>query len=511
MSAARFVSFSPLLGGAALVLMLAPGVAPAAEAPPAAAASQSADSPQAAATAPDTSEILVTDSQREALSLTVYTQDLALVKDRRRVDLPVGPVRLVFEDVSAGTLPPSVLLRPVGTGVMPQVREQTFDFNLLSPKSLREAAVGRTVTVVRTVDGREERKTATLLSVNDGMVVRYDDGAVEANPPGRLVYGALPPGLHDRPALSVTVAAQKAGARSLELGYLTKGLSWSANYVAELASEGAGVRLQGWATLTSTAGVAFADAQITLAAGDLHTAPPQDRAAPVMMMAESAPSAPQPEKVLGAHFYPIDQKVSLADNQTKQVALLPGHETNATLSRRVMVPGHGVTARQSQPYGTNATIRLTLHNTRKAGLGTPLPAGTVRVYRSDERGRLQFVGEDHLKHTAVGADAALVLGKDFDVPVTVTQTDFNRLSQDPDVFESAFDAEIRNSDPDQPVTVALRQQFPGDWRLLQEEIATKDESRRATHEKVDSATAQWQVTVPAASTATLKYRVRVRM
>ena len=72
--------------------------------------------------------------------------DVALVQDVRQLTLAAGRVRQSFPDVSAQIRPETVSLTMPDAGIV----EQNFDYDLLSPSSLMEKAVGETITLVRT-------------------------------------------------------------------------------------------------------------------------------------------------------------------------------------------------------------------------------------------------------------------------------------------------------------------------------------------------------------------------
>ncbi len=74
-------------------------------------------------------------ADREAVAVTVYNDDLALVKERRRVDLPAGLARLSLREVAAQMRPETALLRAV-SGQPLSLVEQNFDFDLLTPQKL---------------------------------------------------------------------------------------------------------------------------------------------------------------------------------------------------------------------------------------------------------------------------------------------------------------------------------------------------------------------------------------
>ncbi|MCU0842030.1 MAG: DUF4139 domain-containing protein, partial [Thiobacillaceae bacterium] len=190
------------------------------------------------------------EQEQTALAVTIYNNDLALVKDTRRVRLANGENLLGWRDVSARMQPETALLRGLD-GKRLTLLEQNFDFDLLTPQKLLEKSVGEPVRVIRPahpVTGVEPVEYATVLAANDGVVLKYGD-RVETGIPGRLAFGAVPANLRDRPTLSMLFRSEGAGDRALELSYLTGGLSWKADYVAELTGKEDSLDLNGWVTL----------------------------------------------------------------------------------------------------------------------------------------------------------------------------------------------------------------------------------------------------------------------
>ncbi|MBL8478600.1 MAG: DUF4139 domain-containing protein, partial [Sterolibacteriaceae bacterium] len=182
-------------------------------------------------------DVASTAADREAVAVTVYNDDLALVKERRKVDLPAGLTRLSLREVAAQMRPETALLRAV-SGPAVQLVEQNFDFDLLTPQKLLEKYVGRQVTVIRShpTSDAEKRETATVLAAGQGTVLRFAD-RIETGVPGRLAFDSVPANLRDRPTLSVLLDAG-GGKQSRELSYLTSGLAWKADYVANLSTDG---------------------------------------------------------------------------------------------------------------------------------------------------------------------------------------------------------------------------------------------------------------------------------
>jgi hypothetical protein len=224
----------------------------------------------------------------EAVTVTVYrdrpmsaeqlrseddddTSGLAMITETRTVDLPAGRTRVSFEGVADEIIPASAKLE----GLPGRLIEHDFDYDLLSPGALIERSLGQGVTLRRTnpKTGKVTEEAATLRSGPDGVVVVTAAGGVEAlgcgAGPQALVFDHLPPGLADKPTLSVVADTPAAGRYQLKLSYLTVRMSWSADYVARLAPDERSLDLTGWLTLSNRTGDSFAGAPTSVVAGAL--------------------------------------------------------------------------------------------------------------------------------------------------------------------------------------------------------------------------------------------------
>jgi hypothetical protein len=441
--------------------------------------------------------------KQTAIAVTIYNNDLALVRDSRSVTLTQGENDLAFIEVSAGIRPETALL--TGRGTPLDIVEQNFDFDLLTPQKLLEKSVGQTIRVVRTnpETGVDSSEDATVLSVAEGQVVLKIGDRIEVTPPGRLVYSAVPANLRDRPTLVVKLASQQAGDVPVDLSYLTRGLSWSADYVAELAPDEKTLNLNGWVTLTNMSGIAYNDAKLQLVAGEVNQyqpQPPMPMAAEMQAMDGARREKMQSEAAFEYHLYSLDRPTTLKENQTKQVALLAAESVPVT-KQYVLVNvaqlGGNYGAKVGETQRVNAEVRVKLKNEEASHLGLPLPSGVVRVYKADSDGDAIFVGEDHIDHTPKNEEIDLTLGRAFDVTARGKQVNYERISDN--VFENSYEIEVKNAKPE-PVTVTLREFVPGDWRMLEESVK---------HQKVDASTAEWQLQVPAEGSAKLTYKVRI--
>ncbi|TRZ90121.1 MAG: DUF4139 domain-containing protein [Rhodocyclaceae bacterium] len=438
-------------------------------------------------------------ADREAVAVTVYNDDLALVKERRRVDLSPGLTRLSLREVAAHMRPETALLRAVG-GQPLSLIEQNFDFDLLTPQKLLEKYVGREVTVIRPhpTNDSERRERATVLAAGQGTVLRFAD-RIETGVPGRLAFDSVPSNLRDRPTLSVLLEAG-GGKQAVELSYLTGGLSWKADYVANLSADGKSLDLNGWVTLTNLSGAGFDNSTLQLVAGTVNRVRQQDSR--LYAAVAAAPRAKSmeatQEALMDYHLYSFERPTSIADNQTKQLALLSA--SAVPVRREYLLAGNDWIYRDRYAQvGQKFKPAVFLEFENKGGqLGKPLPAGIVRVYAKDSKGAAQFVGEDRIPHTAKNEKLQLRLGEAFDITAERKQTSYRKIADN--VSESAWRIELRNA-KDEAVSVKVQEPMPGDWEMVQESQKHTNESARV---------ASWSVPVPADGTTVLEYAVRVK-
>ncbi|NCA69707.1 MAG: DUF4139 domain-containing protein [Sphingobacteriia bacterium] len=447
----------------------------------------------------------IDESAQKALAITIYNADLALVKDQRRIRLGQGEHRLAWRNVSERIRPETALLSETSGRIEVELIEQSFDFDLLTPESLLRKYVGRTVQVIRTnEDGDRTLEDAVILAANAGPVLRYAD-RIETIIDGHLAFPDVPEDLRDQPTLVLHLRTPSGGDGLYELAYLTSGLAWKADYVADLATDGSFMDLNGWVTLTNESGIAYRQAQIQLVAGEVNQVeqprPMPDKLMRAMPMATS--SMPEQESLAEYHLYTLPHRTDLLHNQTKQVALLSA--PRIPVSRELVVRGGPGGDRSSAADGWSklpVTASLSFAN-RDGSLGIPLPKGVIRVYAKDRRGNAQFVGEDAIDHTPKNETLTVRLGESFDVTARRRQIQFTKLggaSAYDYTYEAAYELELKNA-KDAPVTVKVLENIHGDWMMI-------DESH--PHDKASSSLASWQIEVPAEGSATLSWRLRVR-
>jgi hypothetical protein len=458
----------------------------------------------------DSAEKISTLADQKEVAVTIYNENLALVKDKRTLALAKGENTLAFREVSGRMRPETALLQSSSQQQDIVVIEQNFDFDLLTPAKLLEKYVGRTIGVVKThpTTGEETVEEATVLSSNNGVVLRVGDRIETGLSGGRLIFPDVPDNLRDRPTLVMKLASKTDRPQDVELSYLTGGLSWKADYVAELNSDESKLNLLGWVTLTNTSGTSYNNARLQLVAGDVHQVQPvfEKRMRGEMVDMAHAAEAPRmtQESLFEYHLYTLERATNILENQTKQVALLQAEKISSR--KEYLLKGQNYYYRnRSGDLGSKikVAVYLSFENSKEENLGMPLPKGIVRVYKQDQAGSVQFVGEDRIDHTPENETVRLKLGNAFDITADRKQTDFKKLAGFGAynyVFESSYRIELKNG-KEEDVTVRVVEPMPGDWDILSENL---------THKKISSSESEWLVTVPAKGSAELLYRVKVR-
>lgn len=421
------------------------------------------------------------------VSITIYNNNLALVQDIRNMDLPAGRTRQEFPEVSAQIRPETVTLGGDGIAIV----EQNFDYDLLSPDALMENAVGERITIVRfnPATGQETRERAEVLAVNGGVVLEID-GRIEVlrddGRPARVVFDEIPANLRARPTLSVTMDSARRGIRPLSLSYLTPGLGWSADYVALYNEETQTIDVQGWVTLSNNSGTTFENADTLLVAGAVNMAGTSNyrgRASRNSAIAQPGTQTADREQLGDFYLYPIAERTTIANRQTKQVNFLDVQGARAENAYAFRVGGFVTQSAR------NADSVLRFSSSRDGGLGDALPAGTVRVYMRDARGDPQFIGENSIPHTSMGSELAINTGQAFDVNVATTQVERTRLSRFS--YRTRMRYDLTNAG-DEPIRVQLDQMsLPWGWA----ETRIMNESQES--ERLASDGTRWLVDVPA--------------
>ncbi len=443
------------------------------------------------------------------LALTVYNSNLSLVRDVRQLTLPSGESLLRFMDIAASINPATVHFRSLTEPAKLDVLEQNYEYDLLDPNKLLQKFVGREVTLVRPklASGTTEYEEvkATLLSLNGAPVWKIGNDIVTGISYESIRFPELPENLYERPTLLWMLQNTGVRRHKVEASYLASNLSWSADYVLNVAKDESSGDLDGWVTLVNRSGAAFKNASLQLVAGDIHRVVAQYgmdelKSMQAVARAANAPASFAQESFSEYHLYSLNRRTTILDQESKQIGLL--NASHFPLHKVYVVNGQAyyyrAMAQPGAPVKDPVQVFYKFKNEEKSGLGMPLPAGTIRVYQQDSRGGSLFAGEDRIDHTPKDEEIGLHIGNAFDIVAERKQTDYKRLSDR--LYEFEYEITLRNH-KDAPVSVEVNEPIGGDWEMV-------DSTYKFT--KTAAFAAQFDVPVDKDGTSVLKYRVRVK-
>ncbi len=462
---------------------------------------------------------LVTVVTPESTELTVYNQGFGFVKEVRSIQLKQGRQTIAIEDVASMIDPTSVGIRSLSNKDSFNVLEQNYQYDLISPAAILNKSVGQRVRFIRTLGSKKDVLEGTLLSAPNaivaspqgqsqqtynGMVIRTDDGRIVLDPTGEVEVEHVPNGLISKPTLLWDLDCSEAARNSIELSYITHGMSWEANYVMTLGSDST-ADLQGWVTLDNHSGTTYENAKLKLLAGDVNQVRQNAGfgGGGGFAFARAAPTPTfQEQSLFEYHLYTLQRPATVRDKESKQISLLSGR--NVPYVKKLIVdsmqgynnyyPSEGSVGEGS----IKPQVRLEFTNDETSHLGMPLPKGKFRIYQRDSEGSVQLLGEDQIDHTPRNEHLSLVVGRSFDVAANRKRTNFKQINNH--LAQESFEIEVRNRKTTADTVFVLERHW-GDWTVL-------DKNTEFT--KLDSQTMQFQVPLEPNEVRTISYTVQTK-
>ncbi|HEX9303404.1 MAG TPA: hypothetical protein VGA31_03035 [Thermoanaerobaculia bacterium] len=424
--------------------------------------------------------------------LIVTNQNLAVVVESRTVRLSAGRAELRWDGAPASAR--------TETWTVTNAREAGVRWlGLTAPIPGGRAAesewlaglIGKRIRIARPGGATVEGDLLAVYGPTPAQALFREGGElVYGEPDARLSLTPEPDAPARPEGVTLRLDSERSGSRILTSRYLVGDVSWEASYALSLADDEKRGRLEGWFVVDNRSGADFAPARLRLLAGTLRVASspaPRPMAAPAeMAMKMVAQSAGLSE----ARVYEVESPPRLSGGRT--TFPLASDAEVAVEKRYVARSIYSIGANeepQSIPVGVQYRVET-------KALAKALPAGVVRVY---VQGGSVFTGEDRIEHTPERTDVEIETSEAFDLTARRRQVSFQQTSRTES--ESAYEVVI-TSRKKEPTTVLVREQFPGDWTVVESSVPPK---------KLAAFTADFPVSVPAGGKAKLTYRVRVRM
>ncbi|MCZ7355653.1 MAG: DUF4139 domain-containing protein [Candidatus Methanoperedens sp.] len=420
--------------------------------------------------------------------LTVYNQNLALVKEYRTMELNSGNNVIKYVDVASKIDPTSVMFRdPKSENTM--VVEQNYEYDLVSSDKLLDKYLDKDITVT----SDNESFTGRLLGRSGGIALLTQKGVVVLNDVKKIEYPDAA-GLLTKPTLIWQIYTDTSGSREVETTYLTEGMNWKANYIATIDQNDAKANIKGWVTIENNAGTAYPDAKLKLVAGDINRVYvpqyyPQVYAGATATYAVGAPpSGFSEEGLFEYHLYTLQRTTTLNNNEIKQISLLSADN----------VPARKEYSYDGTRDGEKVKVVLNITNSKENGLGMPLPKGVVRAYKADTDGQLQFLGEDSIDHTPKDEKLRIAVGNAFDIVGNRLVTNVEGLGSNGN--RESYSIELKNHKTED-INVTVIEHLNGNWKI------TKSSEQ---YKKKDAYTIEFEVNVSKDGTKNIAYTAEIR-
>jgi hypothetical protein len=473
---------------------------------------------QAGAVAALTLLMLCTGNDRAQTSgktqLTIYNQDFAVVKEMRNIELKSGETEFRADDVTARLDPTSVILLDVKDPDGLKIMEQNYESEPVSQGLLLKKFEGKEVIfeifdpntkttvqkkgkVIRS--GYSSQSQAYYYGydynnppVNQGSPIIEIEGKTRFGLPGTPLFEGISSDSFLKPTLLWKLWAKSTGKHLVEFSYITGGLKWDANYNMVFPEKGSVMDMIGWVTIDNKSGKEFKDSSIKLMAGDVNRA--QQRVREMQALGYSGGKddegrrPPQvTEKAFDEfHLYNLNRQTTVRDNEVKQVEFL---RANKAAAEKIFIYD-GANYWLHGGYGENANKKVwamvEFKNSEKNHLGMPMPKGKIKVYRQDDDGRNEFIGEDFVDHTPKDETVKIYIGNSFDVVGERKQTNYVE-NRDKHFADETFEISIRNHKKE-AVEVRVVEHL---YRWNNWEIKGNSDS----FEKTDAFTVQFKVNV----------------
>jgi hypothetical protein len=386
------------------------------------------------------------------------------------------------------------------------VLEQNYEYDVVNADKILEKYLAKRVIVTRKPAGAStqyETIQGTLLSTDgSNLVLQTSTGDVQVLARTELSDVRLPraqTGLVTKPTLVWSVDADKAAAHDARITYQTDGLTWRADYTVVVSKDDAKADIGAWVSILNESGASYPDAKLKLVAGDVQRLKPEDQAGGQSLFGgrggamEKADTGFKEKSFFEYHLYTLGRPTSLANKSTKQIELFPTR-TNIPVTKTYVYYGLpqqwrwwvGSEPNEDRNLGTQSNkqvdIYLKMQNAEKNGLGIPLPAGRLRVYKQDEADQTnEFVGEDVIAHTPKDEEVLVKLGSAFDIVGERKQTNFT-VDGDGHVMTESFEIKLRNHKKE-PVDIIVKENLFRwmNWEITQSTDKWEKQDYRTIH------------------------------
>ncbi|MBY0291967.1 MAG: hypothetical protein K2W92_01600 [Alphaproteobacteria bacterium] len=400
------------------------------------------------------------------ISVTLYPNDMTLIKEKRKAYLKEGSNKLLIKDVPSSILMDSFLFEVVSPSSPLNILEYSFQAPDITHEKLLEHSIGETVNVT-SFQSKSDSMLAKLLAVEKETVLIESMGTIYAVKKSRIAFPHLPYTLVSEPMITLKLTNSKEGEYLFEMSYLTKGFTWEAGYTIIIDSEGEHLDLNNWINIRN-------QSQTDIKKGHIRVVQ---------------------KKTL---FYDIERPISLPDKSVKNVSWFSAKNLMPTKSFRIYPKNNIIVDEEGAVMKPPVETWLSVENIVSQGLGVPLPQGIIKVFQRSKDYSLLYIGENKTSLIPLGKPLSLRVGSTKEITTEMRQTDYRKLGSK--VVESGYRLDLKNT-TDFPKQITVFQNVPGEWIILRETHPHEEEENRVA----------WTLSLGSQEEVSLRYRIRMNV
>ncbi len=439
------------------------------------------------------SSIYAQESNIKSINLTIYNNNLGVVKEVREFDLQKGQSTIQVSNVPSEIIPTTVHIDFDGSLI-----EQNYKYDLVSMGIVLNKYIDKDIALVT----KDQLIEGTLLSVADpSLVLRRKDGGLIMIPDYndyRISVPNLPSGLITRPTLEWLLNTKKSGKQDIGISYQTNGIDWHAEYVAVVSEDDKYLDINAWISLDNNSGVNFENANLKLMAGDIKIARNymakelRSIAGANFDLANDALSVVSEKEFADMHLYDYPRKVNIKNRESKQLSLFESSKIKFDKKYKF------TTWNLSNLENQDVAIFYEFLNSKDNNLGMPFPKGTLRMNKKDGNS-VMLIGETNIDHTPKDEKIKINTGNAFDLKVNAVL--INQIQLSDRMYEYELEYTFKNRKEKDNVEIEFEQNLWGTVEILESNMDIKKEA---------AGKLKAIVPVSAGSEKSLKFKVRIK-
>jgi len=340
--------------------------------------------------------------------LTIYNEGFSNIKSISEIELKKGINYLNFDNLSDNIIANSFLLN-----INAKLKERTINL----PNFNKIEILKKNINANITLQNEDILIEGTLIDILDEMIlIKNKNGqysTINNINDYVITFNDIPQVLMKSSSISFAIESDKSNKEKYEISYLTRGLNWNANYIADYNPDKNIINLQGFFNINNNDDISYKDVNVRFIAGKINQQLEYDNllySAQARSLAERDEGyfnkTIEPESMGTYYAYQYPEKITIEEQQKKSFVFLNANN--------IKVKSKKVLKIYRADLEDNFMNILEFENKKENNLGIPLPNGVISVYQNINNFK-DFAGESKINNTPSGETIQLNIAKDFDL------------------------------------------------------------------------------------------------